>query len=59
MSLQNGTCYTDTECDELQGIPGGSCAEGYGVCCVCKLSLLDNAPNYLVGCSIQKRYNFV
>jgi len=34
---KNGTCYTDTECDELQGIPGGSCAEGYGVCCVFSL----------------------
>lgn len=31
-----GTCYHATECDSLNGTAFGECAEGYGVCCVCK-----------------------
>lgn len=31
-----GTCYHVTECDSLNGTAIGECAEGYGVCCVCK-----------------------
>ena len=34
--FQNGTCYTDAECQTREGTASGSCAEGYGVCCVCK-----------------------
>ena len=33
----NGTCYSSTECSTLQGKPSGSCASGFGVCCLCKL----------------------
>lgn len=29
----SGTCYTESECKDLEGIPNGECADGYGVCC--------------------------
>jgi len=29
-----GTCYTAEECENLSGTASGSCADGYGVCCV-------------------------
>ena len=32
----NGTCYTKEECSSKGGTNDGSCASGYGVCCVCK-----------------------
>jgi len=31
---KNGTCYTEAECSDKGGKASGSCAEGYGVCCV-------------------------
>jgi len=31
---KNGTCYTSEECESKKGKSEGSCAEGYGVCCV-------------------------
>lgn len=31
-----GTCYHETECAAMNGTNFGDCAEGYGVCCVCK-----------------------
>lgn len=31
---RNGTCYTSSECSEKGGVADGSCAEGYGVCCI-------------------------
>ena len=34
----NGTCYTATECTSLGGTTSGSCASGFGVCCVFSLS---------------------
>lgn len=30
---RNGTCYTTAECDNLGGVGGGTCADGFGVCC--------------------------
>merc|ERR1712223_270294 len=30
----NGTCYTAEECASRDGVASGSCAEGYGVCCI-------------------------
>ena len=33
---KNGTCYAQDECDNKGGKGYGSCAGGYGVCCVCK-----------------------
>merc|ERR1712156_828992 len=34
----NGTCYTASECSALGGSSSGSCASGFGVCCVFSLS---------------------
>ena len=34
----NGTCYTASECSSLGGSSSGSCATGFGVCCVFSLS---------------------
>merc|ERR1712141_484280 len=31
---KNGTCYTSEECSNKGGTNGGSCASGFGVCCV-------------------------
>ncbi len=31
---RNGTCYTSAECESRGGANQGSCAQGYGVCCV-------------------------
>ena len=30
----NGTCYTMAECDQRGGTNGGTCAGGFGVCCI-------------------------
>merc|ERR1712223_2360242 len=35
---QNGTCYTAEECSAIDGTASGTCAEGYGVCCIVSLS---------------------
>lgn len=35
-SVYEGTCYHRTECESLNGTAIGQCADGYGVCCVCK-----------------------
>merc|ERR1712072_1557674 len=34
---QNGTCYTAEECSAIDGTASGSCAEGYGICCIVSL----------------------
>merc|ERR1739846_96730 len=31
---RNGTCYTSEECDEKGGVAAGSCAMGFGTCCL-------------------------
>lgn len=33
-SGRNGTCYTQSECNAKGGSSSGSCASGFGVCCV-------------------------
>lgn len=33
-----GTCFTAEECSDQNGVASGSCAEGYGVCCVITLT---------------------
>merc|ERR1711936_964341 len=37
-SSRNGTCYTKEECSSKGGKNEGSCASGFGVCCVFSLS---------------------
>merc|ERR1719195_584245 len=34
----NGTCHTAEECASRDGVASGSCAEGYGVCCIITVS---------------------
>jgi len=43
---KSGTCYTEDECTDRKGTASGSCAEGYGVCCV-----------FTVGCASVKNEN--
>lgn len=31
---RNGTCFTEAECENAGGVKSGSCADGFGVCCV-------------------------
>jgi len=35
---QSGTCYTAEECTTRNGVASGTCADGYGVCCVITLA---------------------
>lgn len=35
-SVYDGICYHRSECENLNGTAIGQCANGYGVCCVCK-----------------------
>lgn len=36
-SGENGSCFRNAdECNLRRGIPSGPCAEGHGICCVCK-----------------------
>lgn len=48
---RNGTCYTKEECESRDGKESGTCAEGFGVCCIleikCGKSSSDN-NTYLV-----------
>eukprot|EP00094_Tigriopus_californicus_P013150 TCALIF_12717-PA protein Name:"Protein of unknown function" AED:0.00 eAED:0.00 QI:40/1/1/1/0.14/0.25/8/0/189 len=37
-SSRNGTCYTPDECTTRGGSPAGTCAQGFGVCCVFTLA---------------------
>ena len=32
----NGTCYSSNECAKLGGTSSGTCASGFGVCCLCR-----------------------
>ena len=36
-SGDNGTCFTSNECTEIGGTADGTCASGFGVCCVLKV----------------------
>lgn len=33
-SSRNGTCYTAAECSSIGGSKDGTCADGFGVCCI-------------------------
>jgi len=41
--MKNGTCYTEAECSDRGGKSSGSCAEGYGVCCIFTLGCSEKA----------------
>lgn len=34
-SGEYGNCLIQSDCMGRGGIPGGPCAEGHGICCVC------------------------
>ncbi len=43
----NGTCYTEAECSSRGGTNGGTCASGFGVCCLSMtLKIFSNKVNY-------------
>jgi len=46
-SSRNGTCYTAEECSSKGGSNEGSCASGFGVCCVFALSCGGSASENL------------
>ena len=37
-SGNNGTCYSSSDCSKLGGVASGTCASGFGVCCLCKFT---------------------
>ncbi|XP_026469586.1 uncharacterized protein LOC113373507 [Ctenocephalides felis] len=41
LETTDGTCYHKTECDRLGGLAAGSCAKGFGVCCIFSLKCGD------------------
>lgn len=44
-SSRNGTCYTSSECSNKGGSSSGTCANGFGVCCVFSLSCGDSSSD--------------
>jgi len=54
-STRNGTCYTAEECSTKGGSSDGSCASGFGVCCMFALSCGGSASEnqtYLIQSSV-------
>merc|ERR1719400_646771 len=54
-ATRNGTCYTAEECSNKGGASDGSCASGFGVCCVFTLSCGGSASEnqtYLIQASV-------
>merc|ERR1739844_802892 len=52
---KNGTCYTAEECSNKGGTSDGSCASGFGVCCIFTLACGGSASEnqtYLVQASV-------
>jgi len=41
----NGTCYTAEECSERDGTEAGSCADGFGVCCVISIACGESSSD--------------
>jgi len=44
-TTRNGTCYTAEECSSKSGVNEGSCASGFGVCCVITLGCGGSSSN--------------
>lgn len=44
MTGMSGICYPDYQCSELGGISIDQCADGLGVCCICKI-FFNFVPN--------------
>merc|ERR1711935_1176934 len=47
-----GTCYTTEECEDRKGTADGTCAEGYGGCCIfeinCGGSSSENLTTFII-----------
>lgn len=48
---RNGTCYTSQECSSKKGSSSGSCADGFGVCCIfiisaCGMTTAENSTSW-------------
>lgn len=41
-----GTCYRRSQCTSIGGIGSGSCANGIGVCCICKYIFIIGIKKY-------------
>jgi len=54
--FRNGTCYTQSECNSRAGTAAGSCASGFGVCCVFLISESGSAVTQ--NCSYIRNPNF-
>jgi len=44
-SSRNGTCYTSAECSDKGGSSSGSCADGFGVCCIFTITVCDSSTS--------------
>jgi len=42
-TTRNGTCFTAEECSNIGGTNEGSCASGFGVCCISALACGDSS----------------
>lgn len=42
-SSKNGTCYTKAECENIGGSQSGTCADGFGVCCLVTITSGESA----------------
>merc|ERR1740129_2169665 len=54
-ATRNGTCYTSEECSSKGGTSDGTCASGFGVCCIFTLACGGSASEnqtYLVQASV-------
>lgn len=54
--LRNGTCFTSTECQSKGGTVSGSCAAGFGVCCLFLVSSTSTTINQ--NCTYIRNPNF-
>jgi len=53
---RNGTCYTKEQCEDRDGKESGTCAEGFGVCCILELECGDSSSDnntYLVNSDVE------
>ena len=52
-----GTCLSSTECNDISGMKRGSCASGFGVCCVKTLKecggTVSNVSSLLFICAMK------
>merc|ERR1712051_315205 len=59
-SNRNGTCFTSSECSTRGGSSRGSCASGFGVCCVFTVSAtsstISNNDTYIQNPSFPSAY---